>query len=136
MSEDGKKKKELTTMEQAFLEYLFHEDVKGNIRKAMKLAGYSENLASSIILRQLKDEIIERAHLELAAHSAQALLALFGVLDDPNSMGAKTKIEAAKQVLDRVGIVKPEGQDVNLKIPDGGLIILPAKKNAKVEEDE
>lgn len=123
-------------MEQAFLEYLFHEDVKGNIRQAMRLAGYSENMAPSIILKQLKNEIIDRAQLELAAHSAKALLALIGVLDDPNAMGAKTKIEAAKQVLDRAGLVKPEGSgDVNLKVPDTGLIILPAKGSKWKEEE-
>jgi hypothetical protein len=127
-----KKKKELTTMEQAFLEYLFHEDVKGNFRRAMKLAGYSDNMAPSIIKKQLKDEIIERAKLELAAHSAQAVLAISGIFDDPNAMGTKNKIEAAKQVLDRIGIVKPEGNsDINLKVPDGGLIILPAKRGVE-----
>lgn len=132
----SEKTKELTTMETAFLEYLFHEDVKGNIRKAMKLAGYSDNIATGVILKQLRDEIIERAKTEMAANSARAFFAMLGILDDPNSMGAKTKLEAAKQILDRAGLAKPEGgKDVNLNIPDGGIIILPAKNKDKVSAE-
>src|SRR5690348_1050092 len=100
------KTKELTTLEAAFLEYLFHPDVKGNIRQAMKLAGYSENMAPGVIIKQLRAEIVERALTEMAAHSAQAFFAMLGVLDTPSAVGAKTKLEAARQILDRAGVTK------------------------------
>lgn len=127
-----KSKKELTEKETAFLHYLFSDDVKGNFRKAMRMAGYSDNLPIIVILRQLKDEIVEKAHLYLASSSAQATFAMIEGMTDPNAMGTKNKLEAAKQILDRAGVVKPT-DGIDLKIPEGGLIILPAKKTTRTE---
>lgn len=128
----SEKKKELTTMEATFLEALRGE-AKGDLRAAMKLAGYSDNTSVSVLMRQLKNEIIEVAQEMLAAGSIKAVLGLDDVMDKPNSLGAKNKIAAAKEILDRAGIVKPSGE-VNLSIPEGGLIILPAKGAKKPEE--
>lgn len=128
----SEKKKELTTMEATFLEALRGE-AKGDLRAAMKLAGYSDNTSVSVLMRQLKNEIIEVAQEMLAAGSIKAVLGLDDVMDKPNALGAKNKIAAAKEILDRAGIVKPSGE-VNLSIPEGGLIILPAKGAKKPEE--
>lgn len=130
----SKDKKELTTMEAAFLEHLAGE-AKGNIKLAMKLAGYSDNISTTQIIRQLKQEMIEVAQEMLAANAMKAVSGLDDVLDSPNSLGAKNKIAAAKEILDRAGIVKPQGE-LNLSVPDGGLIILPAKGVKKTEEVE
>jgi hypothetical protein len=54
------------------------------------------------------------------------------VLDDPTALGAKNSVAAAKEVLDRVGIVKKEKLEVSSE--DGnGIFILPAKRS---DEDE
>lgn len=129
----SEKKRELTTLEAAFLENLFG-DAKGNVKLALKMAGYSDNISSTQIMRQLKAEIISLAQDALAANSIKAVMGLDDVLDNPNSLGAKNKIAAAKEVLDRAGISKPEG-NVNLNIPEGGIIVLPAKGAKRVEEE-
>lgn len=126
------KKKELTVLERSFLEHLFGEAL-GNPKLAMKMAGYGENNSVAQITRQLRQEIIEMAEITLAGASPKAVLGLIGVIDDPNALGNKSKIAAAKEILDRAGLVKPDS-DVNLKIPSGGVIILPAK-GRKIEEE-
>ncbi len=99
------------------------------------MAGYGENNSIAQITRQLRHEIVEMAEITLAAASPKAVLGMIGVIDDPNALGNKAKIAAAKEILDRSGLVKPEG-DVNLKIPSGGVIILPAKGRKILDEEE
>lgn len=130
----SEKRKELTTLEATFLEHLFG-DAKGNAKKALEMAGYSDNISVAQITKQLRREIIERAEIFLAGASAKAVLGMVGVIDDPNALGNKNVISAAKEILDRAGIVKPES-GVDLKIPSGGVIILPAKGRIKEEEPE
>lgn len=129
-----KKEKEYTTLEKAFLEHLFGE-AQGNFRKAMQLAGYGDNVSVTQVRRQLKDEIIEAAKDYLSGAAVKAIFATEEVLDSPNQLGAANRIKAANSILDRVGMVKPEG-DVKLNIGSDGVIILPAKQNMKKEEDE
>lgn len=128
-----KKTKEYTDLEKAFLEHLFG-DAKGDLKQAMRMAGYNDNTSSTQIVKQLKEEIIELAQNYLAGNAPKAVLAMLGVIDDPNALGAKTKVQAAKEILDRAGLVKPEG-NVDLKIPAGGVIILPAKRTKEEVEE-
>ncbi len=129
------KKKELTTMEAAFIDHLFSDEAKGNIRIAMKMAGYSDNISVTQITKQLRVEITEACQQYIAAQGPAAILANLDVMFNGNQLGAANKLKAAMSVLDRAGLVKPEG-DVNLKIPEGGLIILPAKKKKEDSTDE
>ena len=48
--------KELTDRQRTFLDCLF-DDANGNIRTAMKIAGYSENTKTSTVLQTLQEEI-------------------------------------------------------------------------------
>ena len=76
----------------------------------------------------LKDQILERAETVLAAHSPKAALSIANAIDDDGSIpGASIRMEAAKQILDRVGLVKREKIDINAKIAHG-IFILPAKE--------
>ena len=97
-----------------------------NARHAARLAGYSENSYSKVI-RNLKKEITELAETHLSTHSAQAANRLIALLDeDGTTPQASIRLAAANSILDRVGIVKKDQLDINMKALHG-IFILPAK---------
>lgn len=116
--------KKYTDKQSAFLEALMGE-ARGNIRKAMDIAGYSKGTAASEVTVPLKEEIIERASMMLAMNAPKAAHGLLGVLDDPTALGARNAINAAREVLDRTGLVKREKVEVTNN--GGGMFILPPK---------
>ena len=118
-------KRNLTDMQEKFLDVLFAE-ARGNPREAARLAGYSENSYSKVI-RNLKKEITELAENHLSTHSAQAANRLIALLDeDGTTPQASIRLAAANSILDRVGIVKKDQLDINMKALHG-IFILPAK---------
>ena len=118
-------KKSLKNTQEKFLDVLFGE-AKGNPKRAGELAGYSEHSYPKV-LRNLKSEIVSRAETYLATHSAKAATKMVDMMDeDGTTPHASIRLEAAKQILDRIGIAKKEKLDVNLKAVQG-LFILPAK---------
>ena len=123
--------KNLTEQQQIFLDALVGE-AQGNIRAAMDAAGYSKNTKSIDIVRRLKNEILDVTQTFLASNGPRAALAMTGVLDDPTALGNRDRINAAREVLDRVGSVKTE--KVAVRAEAGGGIILPPKK-PKEEDD-
>ena len=125
-------KRSLTNTQEKFLDVLFGE-AKGNLKKAGELAGYSEHSYPKVV-RNLKQEIISRAENYLATHSAKAATKLVGMLDeDGTTPHANIRLEAAKQILDRIGIAKKDQLDINMKALHG-IFILPAKD--KLDEDK
>ena len=122
--------KSLTDTQEKFLDALFGE-AQGNPKRAGELAGYSEHSYPKV-LRNLKDEIVKRAENYLAIHSAKAATKMVNMLDeDGTTPHASIRMEAAKQMLDRIGIVKKDQLDVNMNLKHG-MFILPAKD--EVEE--
>lgn len=120
-------KKSLTNSQENFLEALFGE-ARGNPKRAGELAGYSEHSYPKV-LRSLKTEIVSRAENYLATHSAKAATKMVEMLEeDGTTPHANIRMEAAKQILDRIGIVKKEQIDVNMKAMHG-IFVLPAKDN-------
>ena len=118
-------KRSLTETQEKFLDALFWE-AKGNLKKAGELAGYSEHSYPKVV-RNLKQEIISRAENYLATHSAKAASKMVDMLDeDGTTPHANIRMEAAKQILDRIGIVKKDQLDINMKALHG-IFILPAK---------
>ena len=115
-------KKEITDKQAAFLEAL------GNIRAAMDIAGYSKMTKTSEVVSSLREEITERAGLMLATNAPKAAFGIVDVLDNPSAMGARNAISAAREVLDRTGLVK-KGQG-ELTGTNGGIFILPPKTAA------
>ena len=125
-------KRNLTDMQEKFLDVLFGE-AKGNPREAARLAGYSENSYSKVI-RNLKKEITELAENHLSTHSAQAANRLIALLDeDGTTPQASIRLAAANSILDRVGIVKKDQLDINMKALHG-IFILPAKDNPESKD--
>ena len=123
-------KRNLTDMQEKFLDVLFGE-AQGNPKRAGELAGYSEHSYPKV-LRNLKDEIVKRAENYLAIHSAKAATKMVNMLEeDGTTPHASIRMEAAKQILDRIGIVKKDQLDVNMNLKHG-MFILPAKD--EVEE--
>ena len=119
-------KKSLTESQEKFLNALFGE-ARGNPKKAGELAGYSEHSYPKV-LRNLKQEIVSRAENYLATHSAKAATKMVDMLDeDGTTPHANIRMEAAKQILDRIGITKKDQLDINMKAVHG-IFILPAKE--------
>ena len=125
-------KKGLTDTQEKFLDALFGE-AKGNPKKAGELAGYSEHSYPKVV-RSLKSEIVSRAEGYLATHSAKAATKMVDMLEeDGTTPHAAIRLEAAKQILDRIGIAKKEKIDISMKAVHG-LFILPAKEEIKITE--
>jgi len=120
-----KQDRELTEQQKTFINALFGE-ANGNPKQAGEIAGYAETSYPNIV-KSLKDIIIDKAEGVMAMHSPKAVMGLVNALDeDGMTPAANIRIEAAKQILDRVGIVKKEKVDINAQISHG-LFILPAK---------
>ena len=117
-------KKSLTDKQSAFLEALLGE-ARGNIRAAMDIAGYSKTTATTEVVGPLREEITERAGMMLAINAPKAAFGIIDVLDDPSALGARNAISAAREVLDRTGLVKKEQVEVSGNA--GGIFILPPK---------
>ena len=103
--------KTLTPKQEAFLEALLGE-ARGHIRATMDIAGYSRTTKTSEVVGPLKKEITERAGRMLAMNSPKAEFGIVDVLDDPSAVGAHNAISAAREVLDRTGLVKKEQLEV------------------------
>ena len=100
--------KELTEKQAAFLEALLGE-ARGHIRAAMDIAGYSRTTKTAEVVGPLKEEITERAGMMLAMNAPKVAFGIVAVLDDPSATGARNAISAAREVLDRTGLVKKNG---------------------------
>jgi hypothetical protein len=62
----------------------------------------------------------------LAANGPLAAVAMTGVITDPTALGNRDRLSAAREILDRTGIVKTER--VSVQTDSGGLFIMPPKK--------
>jgi hypothetical protein len=119
----------LTEKQQKFLDVLFDE-ARGDILEAKRLAGYSTSNSTNDIIHSLREEILERTNMYLARNAPRAAVAMVGAIVDPTELGIKEKMNAAKEVMDRVGIIKSEKVQVEAI---GGVMILPPKR---VEEND
>jgi hypothetical protein len=118
--------KKYTEKQLAFLDALMGE-ARGNIRHAMDAAGYSKSIAIKEVVSGLKEEIIDQASMMLALNAPKAAYGIVDVLDDPSALGARNSISAAREILDRTGLVKKEQVQVETK--GGGMFVLPPKQN-------
>ena len=122
--------RQLNERQQKFLEVLF-EEAGGDMVLAKKMAGYSETSSTSAIVRGLKEEILEATQMYMARNAPKAAMAMTGALFDPTELGLRDKMSAAKELLDRVGLVKTEKMQVEAT---GGVMLMPPK--AVVEEED
>lgn len=123
--------RQLSEKQQTLLAVLF-EEAGGDIIAAKKLAGYSESTNTSEIVKGLKEEILDATQMYMARNAPKAAMAMVGGLFDPTELGIKEKLSAAKELLDRTGIVKTDKVQVEAT---GGVMLMPPKA-AVVEEDD
>jgi hypothetical protein len=122
--------RQLNERQQKFLNVLF-EEAGGDVVAAKKLAGYAETSSTTEIVRGLKEEILEATQMYMARNAPKAAMAMTGALYDPTELGIRDKMSAAKELLDRTGLIKTEKVQVEAS---GGVMLMPPK--AAVEEDD
>ena len=120
--------RKLTEQQQKFLDALF-DQAAGSVAQAKKLAGYSDTTSTTHIVNSLKEEILEATQMYMSRNAPRAAVAMVGALMDPTELGIRDKMQAAKELLDRTGLVKTEKMQVEAK---GGVMLMPPKQ---VEED-
>ena len=122
--------RQLTDKQQKFLAVLFDE-AGGDMVMAKKMAGYSDATTTTEIVKGLKEEILEATQMYMARNAPKAAMAMTGALYDPTELGIRDKMSAAKELLDRTGLIKTEKVQVEAS---GGVMLMPAK--ATVEDDD
>jgi|TARA_R110000850_G_scaffold160589_1_gene284966 hypothetical protein len=118
--------KNLTEKQSSFLSVLFDE-AGGDVVKAKLLAGYAESTSTTEIIRGLRDEVLDATQLFMARNAPRAAMAMVSGITDPTELGIKEKMSAAKELLDRSGLVKTEKLQVE---SSGGIMLLPAKNTS------
>ena len=113
----------LTEKQQKFLDVLFDE-ANGDVLTAKKLAGYADNNSTTEIVKALKEEILEATQEFMASNAPKAAMAIASGIDDPVQLGLRDKMVAAKEMLDRTGLVKTEKMQVEAT---GGVMLMPPK---------
>ena len=121
----------LTDRQKKFIEVLFDE-AGGDIVTAKKLAGYSDNTPTTEIVTSLKEEILDATHMYMARNAPKAAMSMVGALYEPTELGIRDKMAAAKELLDRTGLVKTEKMQVEAK---GGVMLMPAKNISEDDDD-
>ena len=118
----------LTAKQTLFLDTLVSEDAMGDLRTAMRLAGYSDNTKVAYMARELRKEIKEAAETLLAMYAPKAAYALTSILDNPDTFNARHIISASKEILDRTGLGVKTQMDVAVN-SHNPIFILPPKQN-------
>ncbi len=129
--ESLKRKKELTTKQQSFLDNLV--TTNGDVKKSAELAGYAGNHYQ--VLKSLKNEVLELTTDVLAQSAPQAAFKLLDIMNaDRPIPQATNKLHAAQTILDRVGIAKTERLDINHKVT-GGIFLMPDKQEVIIDAE-
>lgn len=122
--------KSLTSQQLAFLNAL-SGDAKGNVKQAAEIAGYSPKTRMVDIITPLKDHIINVIKDILVQSGPSAAFGLVDSIIDPSIPGTQHRIKAATEILDRIGVVKPENSGDAVNKP--AIFILPPKGVASVK---
>ena len=109
-----------------FLDVLF-DDAGGDVATAKKLAGYAEGTSTTVVVSSLKEEILDATQQYMARNAPKAAVAMASALLDPTELGLRDKMSAAKELLDRTGLVKTEKLQVEAS---GGVMLMPPKKQS------
>lgn len=116
--------KVLSAEHQAFIDALF--ETKGNVAQAAVKAGYADTYGYTLV-KLLRENIMEAAENIMALHSPRAVFTLVDGMAGELPLGANNQIESAKQILDRVGLVKKEKVELSGNV--GGIFLFPEKRN-------
>ena len=122
--------KELTEKQRKFLDVLFDE-ANGDVTQAKLLAGYAPTSSTSDIVRGIKEEVLAATQMFMARNAPKAAVAMVSGINDPTELGIRDKMTAAKELLDRTGLVKTEKMQVE---STGGVMLMPMK-NVQTEDE-
>ena len=123
-------KRELTEKQKIFLDNLCING--GDVLHAVQIAGYSPK-SRGWLVRSLKSEIIEYSRNHLIGSSVKAVTRITEALDHDGTLPSSqmdTRLKAAGDILDRVGISKKQEIDHTGEIVHG-IVLLPAKQPMK-----
>ena len=125
------KNRKLTAKQEKFLDTLGGE-AKGDLKKALSLAGYEETSYYAVV-KALREQIVDVANTILAHSAPKAAQSLVEVLESDRPIPqASVKLQAAQTLLDRVGVSKKEHLNINHNVT-GGIFLLPNKKEVVLE---
>ena len=116
-----------TVKQQLFLDALVSEEAMGDLRTAMRMAGYSDSTKIAHTARELRKEIKEATETLLAMYAPKAAYALTSLLDNPDALNARHIISASKEILDRTGFGVKSQLDVEVSAPTA-MFIMPPKQ--------
>lgn len=130
---EQKRGREYTPKQKKFLtEYA--KNNFSNPREAAEKAGYANHYWQMI--SSLKDDIKEIAEALMVGAAPEAASTVYSILTAEKPIpAAQTKLAAAKEILDRAGVVKTEKVDHNHQV-SGGLFLLPMKMEIPVEQKD
>ena len=100
------KESNLTAKQRFFFDALISEEAMGDLRTVMRIAEYSDNAKVPHTAKELREEIREATETLLAMYAPKAAYALTSIVDNPDTFNARHLISAAKEILDRTGLVK------------------------------
>ena len=123
-------KRELTDKQKTFLDNLLING--GNITQAVKEAGYHPGSRGGLV-RSLKQEIIDHTRNHLIGSSVKAANRISEALDADGSIPSSqmdTRLKAANDILDRVGVSKRQEVEHTGEVMHG-IVLLPAKQPMK-----
>jgi hypothetical protein len=98
----------------------------GDLRTAMRLAGYSDSTKIAHTAKELRNEIKEATETLLAMYAPKAAYAFTSLLDAPDVLNARHIISASKEILNRTGFGIKSQMDVEVNAPTA-IFILPPK---------
>lgn len=120
--------REYTPKQKKFLTLLVKNNFK-NAKECAEKAGYKSNHWQ--LISSMKDEIKEISESLLLGATPEAALTITDIMaSDKPIPNATARLQAAKEVLDRSGIVKTEQVNHNVT---GGIFILPSKNTVEIE---
>ena len=124
-------KKDLTKKQETFLDTLFSNG--GNVIEAMEVAKYHPSSRSNL-LRSVRNEIIERTRSSLSGAAVKSAKRIEEALDADGTIPTsqmETRMKAATDILDRVGVSKRQEIDIRAEVIHG-VVLLPAKKKETI----
>ena len=133
-SRERSRGRKYTAKQKKFLK-LYAENGFSNSRECAEKAGYRTDKHLEIV-NQLKDDILEITKDLLLSRAPEAATAMIDIVSSEKPIpNAQQKLAAAKEVLDRVGVVKPEKVEHEHKVT-GGLFLIPTKQELVINTEE
>ncbi len=113
----------LTPKQEAFLELLFDKEISSP-EEAAKIAGYECSVASILKSKALSKAVLERSQQFTALHAPSAIMRILNIMEKPHTRGAANALNAAKEILDRGGLVKKDKLEVE-STQKTAIVVLP-----------